>query len=659
MIRISSVGRDVRALGSSAVPRALYEGSKKVGGHAALFRTTSKSTPLRPCLPIPPHAVSGLAAATTEDDAHLIITEGLLAFGKRLSIDAAEDWIRDPLTGQVWPTTEWWKIDIRTDNRLSDVKWTWELGRHRDLVVLARAHHLSPDDPVALDELTRLLTLWFEANPLERSIHWYSNLEIALRLIAWDQILGLVGSALPQPVIGQLELHVAQARRHILIDLPYTVSSMKNNHLLGDTLGIQIAEQMAGRGPDSYPRVVANRLWEKQLARHMGPDGSMIEDSLSYHRFVLEMFCVRKLLGDKSQQLNEILRSSANHLVDLGVMNGPVPQFGDWDEGRVLTSSTDPHSVANAAALGLALAGAPIPNEWYERFDVLSWYLPNTERHRLIESGRPAPQNGTKSVDRFSRSDIDGLQTWLKGGIGSSHGHADLGHVSARIADKWLLEDPGTGTYNGRIEIRNGFRTSQAHNVLRIGNEDQLGPHRAFRWQRAPWAQTGVPLEMAADVHVLWSVNNAYSTLPGVARSLRAVVASGSGLVVVDWTEAAGSFDFSLTIPIAAESRCFAETVQISHGSPTLVEGQEAPWRGWHSDTYGQWEPAPWIIVEGNAQGPVWWSIGSVAEVSATGDTVRIGDLTLLAEWHPQAAHLHAKLDQGDPLIGVVRGPGR
>ena len=34
----------------------------------------------------------------------------------------------------------------------------------------------------------------------------------------------------------------------------------------------------------------------------MRPDGSMIEDSLSYHRFVLEMLIVRVLLGDASTE---------------------------------------------------------------------------------------------------------------------------------------------------------------------------------------------------------------------------------------------------------------------------------------------------------------------------------------------------------------------
>ena len=76
-----------------------------------------------------------------------------------------------------------------------------------------------------------------------------------------------------------------------MMELPYTVSSMKNNHLLGDGLGPR--RDSAACFP-SHPRPrggsgSATALFLKQLARHMHADGSMIEDSLSYHRFVLEM----------------------------------------------------------------------------------------------------------------------------------------------------------------------------------------------------------------------------------------------------------------------------------------------------------------------------------------------------------------------------------
>src|SRR3546814_17844470 len=71
----------------------------------------------------------------------------------------------------------------------------------------------------------------------------------------------------------------------------------------------------------------------------MHADGSMTEDSVSYHRFVMEMLVVKTLLGDESEATKTALAGSALHLVKLGVLEGEIPQWGDWDEGRVLASS--------------------------------------------------------------------------------------------------------------------------------------------------------------------------------------------------------------------------------------------------------------------------------------------------------------------------------
>lgn len=655
MSRLSTIRDDIHALGSSAIPRALYESSKLAGGHALLFRRTATQRPLRSALGLPQIDIDSAAAHAALKDAQLICNVGLLAFGERFPVESAEDWIKDPRTGQQWPQDNWWKIDIRSADRMADVKWTWELGRHRDLVVLARAHYLDADYPRWLNELTRLLELWLAANPREASIHWYSNLEIALRLIAWDQVIALAGSDLSADITSEMESHVAQSQRHLLRDLPYTVSSMKNNHLLGDALGIQLSYAMTGRTRSARGVRIADRLWNAQLSRHMHEDGSMIEDSLSYHRFVLEMFCVRRMLGDQSPRLTRDLRNAAQHLVELGVMDGAVPQFGDWDEGRVLTSSTDPLDVANSTALGLALAGEPIEEEWFQRFDLLSWYAPVATSEN---TSRKEPEIRAATVGRFSRATKANWKIWLKSGSGASHGHADLGHISAQRDGEWILGDPGTGTYNGPLNIRNGFRTSAGHNVLRIAGGDQLGPHRAFRWQRAPWSAVGTPLTVGAESEtapVLWGANDAFSYLPGVGRSVRAVIVGRHGLVVVDWTETDGSVDCELTIPLGEGVNPDTIDFRTSLGSWSESEGQDQPWSGWHSRTYGSWVPAKWIITSGSTYGVTWWSVGATSQIDVSGNSVSVGTQKLELEWHAESVALALTDDLGNTVTGVIR----
>src|SRR5205085_543734 len=150
----------------------------------------------------------------------------------------------------------------------------------------------------------------------------------------------LVGDRVSPRLVEGMHRHLWHTGRHLVADLPYTMSSMRNNHLLGDSLGLMSLGAAFGRiGAAAAWWHWGRRLFRAQLRRHVRADGSMIEDSLSYHRFVLEMLTVRVLLGDAGSEEQRALAGAAQFLCRLGVLDGPVPQHGDWDEGRVLASS--------------------------------------------------------------------------------------------------------------------------------------------------------------------------------------------------------------------------------------------------------------------------------------------------------------------------------
>lgn len=633
-----SLLRDVHALGRGAVPRAAYEASKRIGTHSLLFNTVRAGFPVRSrfllCLPSSDSASARACLA----DADQIVDEGVLAFGRRVPLRTAQDWIADPESGRVWPQQAWWEIDIRSDHRLGDVKWVWEIGRHRDLVVLARAAALGTEGAPWAAHLDRLIRWWCDANPLERSVHWYSNLELSLRLVAWNQIIGLAGHHLPIRTLDLMALHIAQMRRHLWRDLPYTMSSMRNNHLLGDALGMGLADSLTGQASGRIRGAVARRIWQAQLARQMNPDGSMIEDSLSYHRFVLEMLCARHLAGDRAQALVDQIGRASRYLADLGALDGPMPPFGDWDEGRVLASSRDPLDVGNAVALGLAIAGEPERSDWREKYDLLDWYLPPSAPGALTGSRPGLTASKAGDVVVAQRGD---WQVWLKCGSAPSHGHADLGHVSARYRDAWVLNDPGTGTYNGPLRVRNGFRVSRAHNVLRPLGLGQMEPHRAFRWLSRPLGRAGRVQELGSAT-VLWGAHDAYvrrDKSPWPWRLARVCVVHAKGITVIDWREG-GAQEFELTVPFHPDCRVDGSLVWIGNermrcefpGDSRVAIGEDEPFLGWASRSYGSWEPAPWVVCQGAGSGPVAWTLGDL-DVAVDKCVVAVSELTLEVTW--------------------------
>lgn len=611
--KLRALIRDVRALRYSAVLRAAYEVSKRTNMHAVFFRSMQaparhESVPLHLGTRIPKHP---LARARCLADAAAVANEGVRVFGRRAPTGVTESWFTDPLTSERWPSgTAWWRIDIRSERRLSDVKFVWEAARHRDLVVLARAAVLDGDGPWQ-GLLESMLRRWCAECPPESGVNWYSSLELALRAIAWSQVMSLVGPRLPHDLRRDLDAQLLASARHIILELPYTLSSMKNNHMLGDGLGLIVLSRMFPSHPRSvlWERV-GNRLFNTQLARHMRVDGSMIEDSLSYHRFVLEMLIVRVLVGDSPIEVRRALEGAAEHLYQLGALDdGPLPQFGDWDEGRVLTDSAVAGSVAGSTWAGFALSGVAIPEARWDEYDELAWYceppdsdsnVTTSRRSRELSQLPPIRRSGDWIVCQHGS-----WVTWFKVGTGPSHQHADVTSVFTRRRHQWVVRDPGTGTYNGPLSVRNGFRASSAHPVWVPGGEDQLRPHRAFRWLGSLKAISAGPVQVG-DVTVFACWHDAFRDSHD-ARVARVLLVGHDGVAVIDAVDAPGQHTWCMNIPLGDPG-----AAHLVSGFPDaeFFHGQSDPFRGWHSDTYGTWAPSTWLGLESKLQEPGVWIVG-------------------------------------------------
>lgn len=642
MVSAQGAVRDLRALGGSFPLRAMYEVSKRSGFHSVLFRSRAEvATPRSHPLSLGSHLpASETARQRCLHDAEQILEGGTRVFGLGyVPTGFHAPWNTDPLTGKSWPQLDkWWDIDIRSDDRLSDVKYVWEAARHRDLVVLARAAAIEPDGPW-MPRLTSMLQAWVMQCPPERGVNWYSSLELALRAIAWSQVLRLAGEGLSDGVRTAMDAQLVASARHITLELPYTVSSMKNNHLLGDGLGLVVLGRMFPdhKASERWQRL-GDRIFLKQLARHMRPDGSMIEDSLSYHRFVLEMLIVRVLVGGAHADVVKAMAEASSHLRTLGVFDGEVPQFGDWDEGRVLADSAPAGSVAGSAWLGLALGGEKPPTAMWGQHDELAWYAA-----QVAGGGEPLPTAGQVAQGGgFTRVRQGPWSVWFKTGSGSSHQHADVSAIYVRNEDSWVICDPGTGTYNGPLRVRNGFRTSSAHPVWHPVGVDQMDPHRAFRWLRSVRGYAALPLITPGRV-LLFGWHDAFEATTDSGRVARAVVVTDDGILIKDFIEHQLSGNpWQLTVPLppgGTPDQLFGLDPAV------MVEGREEPFAGWHSATYGVWRPAKWLMRESLASDLPEWGAGSRPE-----------GLDLTVAWDQDAVTLRVSGAQGTDHLRALRG---
>jgi hypothetical protein len=581
---------------------------------------------------------------------------GAVSIFDRALVLPENSWQTAPDTGSAWSDQDWWLVDIRSESRTADVKWTWELGRHRHLVILARAWHLENDEAYSL-LLNDELVSWLDGNPLEHGVHWYSNLELALRALSWLEILGLARRALPDSTVRRMGQHLWHTGRHITADLPYTASSMRNNHLLGDALGlIAIGRAFREHRLARMWSSLGERLFNGQLTRHMHADGSMIEDSVSYHRFVLEMLAVRVRLGDAPPTVRHALRAASQFLCRLGAFDGPIPQYGDWDAGRVVASSGDAHDLAGAAALGLALSGSGAPTDWRGRFDECAWY---GGRGQPVVPDK-AERGGGPCGGGIGRVEHASWTAWLKVGSAPSHQHADLSSVTIQRRGQLLVGDPGTGAYNGPLEQRNAFRVSAAHNGLRVDGEDQLVPHRAFRWLKSASGAVGTPLDIG-DGLVMWGVHDAYRRLTPSRYVTRAVVALDQAIHVIDCIEGPGSpWDLTLALPPGVKYSSGhividGDTLALDVDAPvSVVQGQREPFAGWWSPTYGDIRATQWLQASGHSSLTAW----SIREPTAVptiveGSRVRVGRHIVAFEWAEDAVTI--LVDGPRPGVSTIR----
>jgi len=408
-------------------------------------------------------------------------------------------------------------------------------------------------------------------------------------------------------------------------------------------------------GRRAFPTdAVARYIFGAQAAKHFRADGSMIEDSLSYHRFVLEMLVVERLL-DRTGPPRPALAASAQYLARLGVLEGPVPQYGDWDEGRVLVSAQDPADLAGSVRCALALAGSGAPPAWRGAHDECAWYAADG----VPVEPEPAERDGHDIGGGIARAARGDIVAWLKAGSGPSHGHGDLLSTPVLWEGQWAIGDPGTGTYNGPLEERNHFRTSVAHNVLRVEGADQLGPHRAFRWQRSAQGVIGAPLEMDGWL-LLWGVHNAYRFLEPSRRVLRVVALRAGAMVVADWAEGPPA-SARLSLPLGPGCTWNPATSQVAMPAgrsltlatptpPSARCGERHPFDGWWSPTYGAISPATRMEIDHQGAGPLWWALadGSPPPVAVSGDRLLISDtVAVRPAWGPGTAGLGVDGESG------------
>lgn len=516
-------------------------------------------------------------------------------------------WRLDPITQSRWPDhkTYAFDVDFRHDGSRGDIKYVWEINRLQFLPVLA-AHHLLAGDRPSLSTIEAALDSWHAANPPFGGVAWASGIEVALRAISIIVTLDMVGDRLSEASRRQAG-QILSASAFWLPRFPSRLSSA-NNHLVAELAGEYLIGLALGHSPD--------QPWQQllvELDRQILPDGSGAEQTPTYAAFTAELVLISALAAREAgtplpQPAAQRLADFANFIGWLG----PRAEFGDNDEGRVVTSGDEPDYSSSVASAIAGFTGRPSPVKPARDFRALVLGMPQEFLQQA--AGYHCFSSGGLSVWRGELAARPVTLRFDHGPLGylsiAAHGHADALSITLDIDGQPMLIDPGTYLYGSGGPWRTWFRSTPAHNTLNLAGQSQSIMSGAFNWSHK--ANAGLVEHQPTE----WSVtaeHDGYERRFGARHRRQLQRQDDHAILIHDClvgTAQEAEIVFQLAIGLDAERKGNVVTasrngvpllrITLPDDAITIQAGGELPDHGgWVSPRFGVKHPAPRIAWHG------------------------------------------------------------
>ncbi len=558
--------------------------------------------------------------------------------------------------------------DFQNDRYIGDIKLPWELNKHAHFLELAKAYWLTGDERYA-EVLLAQMDDWIARNPFLYGIAWTQNLIVAQRAIAWALALQAVWESPALTPARLLRLLRALYQHACYIPAHFEFAERASNHLFGNAAGLAALALVLPEFRDAETwRATALRVIESELAKQVYPDGVQYEQSVNYHRYVVE-FCLLPWLlawpqpSPYSAAARAALRRMVMLLLHMTQPNGQVQPISDADGARVWQFNDRPiNDHRGVLSLGAVLLqdGALKFGMDGTREDVLWWLGP--EGHRAWEALPAAepprsvafPDGGYFVLREAWRPEAlwvffdcghVGMGDWPDEVSVGTHGHSDLLTFGLAAGGETFLTDIGSYTYTGSRPWHDYFRSARGHNVLLVDGQDQsvLTTTWAMRSRARP---REVAWRFTPDVDFVTGAHDGFRRLtpPVLHRRSLLLLRAERRVIIRDDLEGEGGHavealfhampavrilqadrldSWKLVGRRASVSMTFlAESRQRGQQLPLIARvasGETDPIDGWYAEDYGIKEPAPVLHVSFRGTCPI--RLYTVLQLDAPGRT--------------------------------------
>lgn len=352
-----------------------------------------------------------------------------------------------------WSGTYFSAIRLAPDS--PDIRSVWEKARLQHLTILLVHAHQNPGDPGvgAVKSFARdRMLAWIRQNPFLNGPHYMSPMECGLRMPVFFYALMVLDDLTPRERIEILEalyLHAWWVSRNL------SLYSSLGNHTICECTGLIFAGAVFQRSEEGRTWMAKGvRIMKQELQRQILDDGGTLEQSLAYHRFVLDLFWLatdflEKNTPEDCTAWKKRLGRAEAFLAAFHDGRGNLPSLGDSDDGHAVAPGIVPNRTLYADQFGEAVTFA------HAGYTLI----------RLPGGGLLGFDHGPLGMPPLY-----------------NHGHADALSVTLSLKGTPFLIDSGTYRYNGEPRWRHYFKSTRAHNTVSIDGEDQAVQDTEFIW---------------------------------------------------------------------------------------------------------------------------------------------------------------------------------
>jgi hypothetical protein len=421
------------------------------------------------------------------DESTQILDDTYITFGVKQKHDHEVNWISDPLTNKNWPNNFWTKINIKDSKYYGGPKFVWEINRFHFLNILGISFFISGDIKYG-NKMLDLVEDWLEKNPYPYGVNWTSCIEVAIRLINLIYSLSFLENYhFDKNKMAVINKFIYLHANHIY-KYPSKYSS-GNNHSIAEAFALFVSGLFSKKSFKTSRWIKkGQKILNKEIKKQIFDDGGSIECSVTYLSFVYDFFLIYKILCDREnlqypEIVNERLRKSAIFIDEIIDVGGNLPNIGDQDSAVAinfgLSNWENFKSILNTASF--LFKDLQIKN--ISQTDIKTYLLTrnshikkkkrensgiNFESILFKESGLVVIKDSSKDKEIIFYGNCSpmGMPPLY------AHGHLDALSFMLSINGDEIFIDPGTYLYHSGGKWRKYFRSSAAHNTVRINKTD-------------------------------------------------------------------------------------------------------------------------------------------------------------------------------------------